>query len=120
MAKKRISLKQKKFVKEYLATGNATEAAARSYDVKSRSVANAVGNENLSKPSIQAMIEAAAEGAFAQIQILSETAEAEPVRLNASKDILDRAGFKPVERQDLNIKSVSLTDLFNGVIDGTS
>ncbi len=120
MAKKRISLKQKKFVKEYLAKGNATEAAARSYDVKNRKVANTIGNENLAKHGLQALIEAAAEGAFAQIEILSKTAEAEPVRLNASKDILDRAGYKPVEKQDLNIKSVSLTDLFNGVTDGPS
>lgn len=108
----KITRKQKRFVKEYLDTGNATEAAARVYDVKNRRVANAVGNENLAKPSLQALIEAAAEGAFAQIEILSRTAEAEPVRLNASKDILDRAGFKPVDKQDVRVAGVSLSELF--------
>ena len=45
------TIKEKKFVKEYIKTGNATEAAARVYDVSSRNVANAIGNENLAKLS---------------------------------------------------------------------
>lgn len=45
------TIKEKKFVREYIKTGNATEAAARVYDVSSRDVANAIGNENLAKLS---------------------------------------------------------------------
>lgn len=36
---------------------NATEAAAQTYDVKSRDVANAIGAENLANPSIKLTIE---------------------------------------------------------------
>jgi hypothetical protein len=43
------TIKEKKFAKEYIATGNATEAAARVYDVSSRESAKAIGGENLSK-----------------------------------------------------------------------
>jgi len=47
-----LTLKQKQFVKEYIDTKNATEAAMRVYDCKSRNVANSIGAENLAKPSI--------------------------------------------------------------------
>lgn len=43
------TIKEKKFIKEYLDTGNATEAAARVYDVSSRESAHAIGSENLRK-----------------------------------------------------------------------
>lgn len=43
------TIKEKQFVKEYIATGNATEAAARVYDVSSRESAKSIGTENLSK-----------------------------------------------------------------------
>ena len=56
---KRPTLKQKKFVTEYLKTGNATESAARVYDVKNRDSANAIGSENLAKLSIQKAIQPA-------------------------------------------------------------
>lgn len=41
--------KQKVFVKEYVNTLNATEAAMRAYDCKDRKVARNVGSENLTK-----------------------------------------------------------------------
>jgi phage terminase small subunit len=47
-----LTRKQKKFVKEYIRTDNATEAASKVYDVKDRSVANSMGSENLAKPQI--------------------------------------------------------------------
>ena len=42
-------------------------------------------------------------GALAQLQNLSSGAISEAVRLGAVKDILDRAGYKPVERVDQTI-----------------
>ena len=47
----KLTIKQKKFVKEYIQTGNATEAASRVYDCKDRDSANAIGGENLVKLS---------------------------------------------------------------------
>ena len=54
--RKKLSPKQEKFVQVYVKTGNATEAALQAYDVASRDVANALGGENLAKPSIQGAI----------------------------------------------------------------
>lgn len=51
------TIKEKKFVKEYLATGNATEAAARVYDVSSRETAATIGNENLIKLEISDLMD---------------------------------------------------------------
>lgn len=52
-----LTHKQQLFVKEYLITKNATEAAMRTYDCKNRNVARSVGAENLAKPSIKGEIE---------------------------------------------------------------
>jgi len=45
------------FVRDYVETENATEAAARNYNVKDRRVAQVIGAENLSKPIILSAIE---------------------------------------------------------------
>lgn len=101
-----LSPKEKGFVNDFIDTGNATEAAARNYNVANRNVAGVIGWENLRKPKIQAMIQDASEQAFSTVLALSQGAENEAVRLNASKDIMDRAGFKPVDRQELAIKEL--------------
>ena len=46
-----------------------------------------------------------ASKALHQIQTLAETAVSENVKLNANRDLLDRAGWKPVEKSE--IKEVS-------------
>lgn len=51
------TIKEKKFVKEYIKTGNATEAAARVYDVINRESAGAIGGENLRKLTIVEIME---------------------------------------------------------------
>lgn len=51
------TIKEKKFVKEYIKTGNATEAAMRTYDVKDRKNANALGTETLAKLSISDLMD---------------------------------------------------------------
>jgi terminase small subunit-like protein len=52
----KLSKKQKGFVKDYVKTGNATEAAKRNYKVANRHTAKVIGSENLSKPIIQRAI----------------------------------------------------------------
>ncbi|OGG13788.1 hypothetical protein A2773_01540 [Candidatus Gottesmanbacteria bacterium RIFCSPHIGHO2_01_FULL_39_10] len=44
-----LTLKQRKWLKAYIECGNATEAAMRAYDCKTRRSANAIGAKNLSK-----------------------------------------------------------------------
>jgi phage terminase small subunit len=51
------TIKEKKFVKEYIKTGNATEAASKVYDVSSRDVARNIGSQNVAKLSIVGVME---------------------------------------------------------------
>jgi hypothetical protein len=51
------TLKQTRFVNEYLETGNATEAAMRAYNPHTRATARAIGSENLAKPNIRDLID---------------------------------------------------------------
>ena len=53
------TIKEKKFIKEYIKTGNATEAASRVYDVSSKNSAAVIGNENLRKLNIVDVMEKA-------------------------------------------------------------
>lgn len=104
-----LTLKQEGFVKDYLETGNATRAVLNNYDISTEgktkeqieNTAAAIGSENLRKAKIQEYLQSRAEKAAEVVYTLAISAENETVRLNASKDILDRAGHKPVERTDV-------------------
>lgn len=58
---RRLTLKQDKFVKEYIANGgNGTQAALQVYDVNSpnpKHVANVIAAENLAKPAVLSRLE---------------------------------------------------------------
>lgn len=47
-----LTKKQKGFVKDFIKTGNGTQAALQNYDTKNRRVAQTIASENLSKPII--------------------------------------------------------------------
>lgn len=49
---RKLSIKQRIFVDEYLKKKNATKAAMKAYDTKNEATARAIGSENLSKPII--------------------------------------------------------------------
>ncbi len=100
--KNNMTLRQQKFANEYLGTGNATEAASRAYKPKNRNTAHSIGAENLRKPAIRAYLDEKAEDAASMVYKLSQEAKNENVRLHASRDILDRAGFKPPEKLNIN------------------
>lgn len=51
------TIKEKKFLQEFIKTGNATEAASRVYDVKNRKNARAIGTETLAKLDITEIME---------------------------------------------------------------
>ncbi len=61
---KALTIKQRRFVKRTLETGNPTGAAMEAYDTAKRNVASAIASENLRKPAIREQIEQAlqAEG----------------------------------------------------------
>lgn len=100
----RLTKKEKGFAKDYLETGNATQSALKNYDTDSENTAAVIGHENLRKPKVREYLESKAERAAEIVFELAESAEQDNVRLGASKDILDRAGFKPIDKvQNLNI-----------------
>ncbi len=101
---KTLSRKQVGFVNDYLETGNGTQAALKNYNIRGKNkenIAAAIAKENLTKPQIKEVLEDAAQGAMARIIELSMSAENETVRLSANKDILDRAGYKPLSKLEM-------------------
>ena len=97
--------------------GNATQAA-KTVGVSDGS-ASTVGYrmKNRLINDIEAAQKEALKGyaskALHQIQTLAETAVSENVRLRANSDLLDRAGWKPVERSEVT----EVTDLQNMTIE---
>lgn len=103
----KLTKKQKGFVKDYLNTGNGQESALRHYDIEGKdkeAIARSIASQNLTKLNIREAIESHAPAAQAMIYKLSQEGEAEVIRLNASRDIMDRAGFKPIDKSvNLNV-----------------
>lgn len=97
MARK-ITKKAKGFADNYIDTGNATLAVKENYDVSSDNSAAALGSNLLRNSKVREYIESKAELAASYVFEIASTGENENVRLSASKDILDRAGFKPIEK----------------------
>ena len=102
----KLSKKKKVFADTYIETGNGTQSALQAYDTSDPHTAAQIAYENLRKPDVREYIESHAPEAAARIVQLAINAENETVRLNANRDILDRAGYKPVEKSvSLNINT---------------
>jgi len=108
-----LTEKQSAFVKEFSLTGNATQSAIKAgYSAKT---AHAKGHTLRHQLQLQIedetrrLMQAAVPGALAQIVDLAGHATSEQVRLQAAKDIMDRAGLKPTERVE-NITVEKSTD----------
>lgn len=115
----KLTRKQKIFADEYLKTGNGTQSAKKAYNIKKKewTTARAIGSENLTKPNVLEYLKENASIAASVIMELVQNEETPAaVRLGASKDVLDRAGYKPIERtQDvnfnINVESMSTDEL---------
>ena len=98
--------RDEEFVREYVDNGgNATQAAIAvgvsqtsastvGYRLKGRLTKEIDGEQ-------KAQLRGYAPKAINQIQSLAEKAESENVRLKANADLLDRAGWKPVDKQEI-------------------
>lgn len=120
--KKKATERQRKFAREYIATGSVAQAAQAT---------NYSGTQALMKnPIVQAEIEkyrkkvedkflVRAEEMSEQLYNLILTTDSDSVKLNAIKDWLDRAGFKPVDKSQItsekiiSAESKVSTDLIN-------
>lgn len=103
-----LTKKQADFVKEYLDSGNGTQAALKAYDTEDPNTAGVIAHENLRKPKILEYLESVADKVASNMVHLALNAESEQVQLGAGKDVLDRAGYKPVDRQDLTTNGKDL------------
>lgn len=101
----RLTKKEKGFADEYIKTGNGTQSALKVYDTEAYGTAASIANENLNKPKVKAYLESRAARAAEIIFELAESSEVDSVKLNASKDILDRAGFKVAEPEQQKSES---------------
>jgi|TARA_R110000751_G_scaffold21321_1_gene61324 phage terminase small subunit len=108
--------KQERFIESYCLTGNAAKAAEMAgYSKKgSKQMGYMLKNQFSSEidERMRKMIQDAVPGALAQVNDLVANAVSEGVRLNACRDVLDRAGFKPVERQEIShVETSSIEEL---------
>lgn len=94
----RLTQKQNKFADRYIETGNGVQSALEVYDTEDYSTAGVIAHENLKKPKIQEYLTSKAERAAEIVFSIAEHGESDEVRLKASKDILDRAGYKAIEK----------------------
>ena len=107
-------VRDSEFVDEFINNGGNATQAAKVLGVSDAS-ASTVGYrlKNRLINDIEAAQKEAlkdyATKALHQIQTLAETAVSENVRLKANSDLLDRAGWKPVERSEVT----EVTDLQN-------
>lgn len=102
--------KQEAFIEAFCLTGNASKAAQmagysekvakqRGYKLKKQF-------EFEIQEQTKQMIQNAVPGALSQLTSLVDSAQSESVRLGAIKDILDRAGYRPVEKTEQQISHV--------------
>ena len=107
---------QVQFVEFFCLTGNATKSATMAgYSEKTAYVKGCQLKKQFAREiaeQTQQMIVDSIPGALSQLKNLAESAQSESVRLGAVKDILDRAGLKPVDRvEQTNIEAQSTDEL---------
>lgn len=96
-----LTRKQEAFAREYIDNnGNGAKAALKAYDTEDNGTARVIASQNLTKYNVIEYIQSKASKAASNVFTLANKAKNETVRLNANKDILDRAGFRPVERRE--------------------
>lgn len=98
---RKITKKQKDFADNYLKTGNGRQSALKTYNTKSPIVAGSIATENLTKPNVQQYLQDNAELAANHMVKLMLKAKSENVQQLASKDILDRSGYKPTDKHQI-------------------
>jgi phage terminase small subunit len=102
--------RDEEFVREYVNNGGNATQAAIAVGV-SQSSASTVGYRLKSRLTKEidteqkAQLQGYAPKTISQIQSLAEKAESENVRLKANADLLDRAGWKPIDKQEITGKN---------------
>ncbi len=106
-----LTPKQKAFVDFLVTNGGSKQDAAEAAGYAPGPGARAAASKALSNPKVQQYLQQRiieelgnkASVALHRVVTLAESARSEHVQLEAAKDILDRAGFKPIERQQVQV-----------------
>jgi cytidylate kinase len=85
-----------------------TSAAAKTWPKITHASAQVKATRMMKREDVQRMLQNAAQGAADRIEKLSMYAESEKVQLDANRDILDRAGYKPVHHIESKNLSVDV------------
>ena len=97
-----ITPQQQKFIDHFVLTGNASQAAVDAGYSEKTSRQKGHELKNLYRSEIvkatQKLLTDQVPAGLRWLSELAESAESESVRLGAIRDLLDRAGLKPVER----------------------
>jgi len=99
--------RDEEFVRHYVSNGGNCSAAARSIGI-SESSASTTGHRMKERlwDEIEEEITNHMRGyipkAIQNLKQLAQNADSETVRLNATRDLLDRSGLKPVEKQEIH------------------
>ena len=107
---------QEKFVENFCRSGNATQSAIdagyseHSAKHKGYQLTKQFAGEIAEKT--QKLVAEIMPSALSELRNLVSNAESESVKLGAIKDVLDRAGLKPVERiEQTNVEQMSTSDI---------
>ena len=97
--------KLKEFAKEILKGNDQTNAIKKVFpEIKDDNYAGVKGSRLIRNDKVREYLESRSEKAAIRVVELSEQEENLAVALGASKDILDRSGYKPVDKSlNLNI-----------------
>jgi phage terminase small subunit len=111
-----ITEKQLKFIENYCETGDAVQSAISAGYKNSHTIVNQAWKlkRDLSKEISKRMQEKfvdKAPVAFGTLIELMNTSDSDTVRLQASKDIMDRGGFKPKDTMVIEEDSKSIQEL---------
>jgi len=97
-----ITPQQQKFIDHFVLTGNASQSAVDAGYSEKTSRQKGHELKNLYRSEIvkatQKLLTDQVPAGLRWLSELAESAESESVRLGAIRDLLDRAGLKPVER----------------------
>lgn len=91
----------KEFADEFLDTGNATKSVQKVYGIEDYSTAGVKGHRLLKNDKIISYLESNADKVASNMVKLALSAESEQVQVSAGKDVLDRAGYKPIDRSEV-------------------
>jgi hypothetical protein len=111
VAQQKLTKRQMALVDHLVATGESLAKAAEAAGYAQGESGRVTASKTIRLPHVQQyMMQRVAEtigmnatSAAAQVMKLARGAKSEYVQLEAAKDILDRAGFKPVDRSQVQI-----------------